>query len=171
MAHAKRPKKRTRPSDNVSSAAERAQADWLVDDDDDSPQEYAFTEYDLSASPNDFNTVTIFNFIESKAVKIPAFQRHYVWDIKRASKLIESLVMGIPIPQVFLYEEAKNSFLVVDGQQRLMSIYYFMRERFPRKEKRTELRRLFDLNGGVPEVPVHEASVTSRGAERPAMWA
>jgi len=125
--------------------------DWFDDEEESQErEEYSLTEYDITASPNDFNTITIFNFIKSGAVKIPAFQRHYVWDIRRASKLIESLIMGIPIPQVFLYEDGKNSFLVVDGQQRLMSLYYFMQERFPRKEKRSELRRLFDQRGGIP---------------------
>jgi hypothetical protein len=105
-------------------------------------------EYDLTSSPNDFNVSTIVNFIKSGAVKIPGFQRNFVWDIKRASKLIESLIIGLPVPQVFLYEEGRNSFLVIDGQQRLMSIYYFVSGRFPLKEKRVELRRIFDENGG-----------------------
>ena len=74
-------------------------------------------EYDLTATPNDFNVLTIHSFIESGAVKIPAFQRNDVWDIKRASKLIESLILGLPVPQILPYEEARNSFLVIDGQQ------------------------------------------------------
>jgi uncharacterized protein with ParB-like and HNH nuclease domain len=101
-------------------------------------------EYDLTSSPNDFNVKTIYDFIDSGAVKIPGFQRNYVWDIKRASKLIESLIIGLPVPQVFLYEEGRNSFLVIDGQQRLMTIYYFVRQRFPRREKRAEIRRIFN---------------------------
>ena len=84
-------------------------------------------------------------------MKIPGFQRNYVWDIKRASKLIESLLLGLPVPQMFLYEEARNSFLVIDGQQRLMSIYYFIKQRFPRKEKRSEIRRIFDEKGQIPD--------------------
>jgi uncharacterized protein with ParB-like and HNH nuclease domain len=52
-------------------------------------------------------------------VKIPGFQRNYVWDIKRASKLIESIIIGIPIPQIFLFEEDRNKFIVIDGQQTL----------------------------------------------------
>ena len=51
-------------------------------------QEYPILEYDLTSTPNDFNVLTIISFIESGAVKIPGFQRNYVWDIKRASKLI-----------------------------------------------------------------------------------
>ena len=101
-------------------------------------------EYDLASSPNDFNVLTIASFLESGAVKVPGFQRHYVWDVKRASKLIESLIIGLPIPQVFLYEEGRNNFLVIDGQQRLMTIYYFMKQRFPRRDRRAELRTLVE---------------------------
>jgi len=108
-------------------------------------------EYDLTSTPNDFNVTTIFSFIQSGAVKIPGFQRNYVWDRKRASKLIESLIIGLPVPQIFLYEEGRNSFLVIDGQQRLMTIYYFKVGRFPRREKRAEIRRVFEEYKGIPE--------------------
>ncbi|MEH1164634.1 DUF262 domain-containing protein [Micromonospora sp. CPCC 205539] len=108
-------------------------------------------EYDLTSTPNDFNALTIFSFIESGAVKIPGFQRHYVWDIKRASKLIESLIIGLPVPQVFLYEEARNRFLVIDGQQRLMTIYFFIKQRFPKREARPRLRNVFMERGGIPD--------------------
>jgi uncharacterized protein with ParB-like and HNH nuclease domain len=108
-------------------------------------------EYDLTSSPNDFNIKTIYDFMSSGVIKIPNFQRNYVWDIKRASKLIESIILGIPIPQIFLYEEARNSFLVIDGQQRLMSIFYFIKKRFPRKEKVVEIRDIVDHNGALPE--------------------
>ena len=111
----------------------------------------SIAEYNISASPNDFNVKTIFDFMESGVIKIPGFQRNYVWDIKRASKLIESLLIGIPIPQIFLFEEEKNSFLVIDGQQRLMTIYYFIKKRFPRMGKRIELRKIFDEKGSLPD--------------------
>jgi uncharacterized protein with ParB-like and HNH nuclease domain len=108
-------------------------------------------EYDLTATPNDFNVMTINSFIESGAIQIPGFQRNFVWDIKKASKLIESLLLGLPVPQLFLYESARNKFLVIDGQQRMMSIYYFIKKRFPRKEKRAEIRKIFAENDGIPE--------------------
>ncbi len=108
-------------------------------------------DYDISVSPNDFNVNTIFDFIKGGTIKIPNFQRNYVWDMKRASKLIESLLIGVPIPQIFLYEEKRNSFLVIDGQQRLMTIYYFKMKKFPRMGKRAELRQIFAQNGGIPD--------------------
>jgi len=127
---------------------------WCEDDFEDEDLS-VIKEYDITTSPNDFNIKTMFDFVESGAVKIPGFQRNYVWDIKRASKLIESIIIGIPVPQIFLYEEARNRFLVIDGQQRLMSIYYFIKQRFPRYEKRIELRTIFDTNGKIPDEIVH----------------
>jgi uncharacterized protein with ParB-like and HNH nuclease domain len=123
---------------------------WVEDyaEDDDETQ---IDEYNISASPHDFNVLTLFSFIESGIVKIPEFQRNFVWDRVRASKFIESLIIGIPVPQIFLYEQARNKFLVIDGQQRLMTIYYFMKKRFPQREKRVKLRIIFDRNGSIPE--------------------
>lgn len=131
---------------------------WLETDEaeEEDDAEVQIDEYDLASSPNDFNTLTIVNFIESGAVKIPGFQRNYVWDIKRASKLIESLILGLPVPQVFLYEQSRNEFLVIDGQQRLMTIYFFVKQRFPRKSKRVELRRLLAAEQTFPPELLHD---------------
>lgn len=113
-------------------------------------------EYDITVSPNDFNVMTLHNFVESGAVRIPDFQRNFVWDLRRASKLIESLILGLPIPQLFLYEQQRNQFLVIDGQQRLMSIYYFVKMRFPKIDKRVELRQLFDRERQIPDEILHD---------------
>ena len=110
-----------------------------------------FKDYDITASPNDFNVRTIVDFIEAGPFKIPGFQRNYVWDRKRASKLIESVLIGLPVPQVFLYEEDRNSFLVIDGQQRLMSIFYFVKGRFPRRAQRPAIRRVIAERGDLPK--------------------
>src|SRR5260370_731245 len=53
-------------------------------------------DYKITSTPNDFNINTLFDLIESETVKIPGFQRNYVWDIKKASKLIESIIMRLP---------------------------------------------------------------------------
>jgi uncharacterized protein with ParB-like and HNH nuclease domain len=140
-------------------------------------EDTSFKDYQITATPNDFNIKTIVDFVESGVVKIPGFQRNYVWDIERASRLIESLLMGLPIPQIFLYEQARNSFLVIDGQQRLMSIYYFVNGRFPRKDKRIELRHIFAESGKIPteifeddkffsKFNLHLAAQTGKGSSR-----
>ena len=130
---------------------------WFEDYAEDA-DELQVEEYDITVSPNDFNVITLNSFVESGAVRIPGFQRNFVWDLGRASKLIESLILGLPVPQLFLYEQEKNKFLVIDGQQRLMSIYYFIKQRFPRKETRVELRSIFDKEGRIPEEILHDDS-------------
>ena len=114
------------------------------------------SEYDLVSTPNDFNVLTITSFLESGYVKIPRYQRNYVWDRARASKLIESLILGLPVPQVFLYEEGKNSFQIIDGQQRLMSIYFFKKGRFPKKNVRPLLRNFWGERGAIPTDILHD---------------
>lgn len=122
------------------SSAPETKSDWL-DDASQELDEVEVDEYDIVSSPNDWNFSTIVSFIESGAMKVPSFQRNYVWDRKRASKLIESLLIGLPVPQVFLYEEQRNSFLVIDGQQRLLTLYFFAKGRFPRPRIRGEMRK------------------------------
>lgn len=124
---------------------------WYLEEEDEVGDNLSVAEYDISSVPNDFNTSTLYNFMESGIVKIPEFQRNYVWDQKRASKLIESLLLGLPVPQIFLYEEAKNSYLIIDGQQRLMSIYFFIKQRFPKMDSRNIIRRVFEDNNLIPD--------------------
>ena len=111
----------------------------------------AVGEYELTAVPSDFNVMTLDQLVKNGWVRIPGFQRHFVWDLARASKLIESLILGLPVPQLFLYEQNPDRNLLIDGQQRLMSIYYFKQQRFPRKDRRADLRRIFNENGEIPD--------------------
>ena len=134
---------------------ENGYTDWFEDSAEDEDG-LEVREYDITVSPNDFNVMTLHSFVESGSVRIPGFQRNFVWDLKRASKLIESLILGLPVPQLFLYEQDRNKFLVIDGQQRLMSIYYFIKKRFPKKEKRAELRLIFETEGNIPEEVLHD---------------
>ncbi|MDE0446953.1 MAG: DUF262 domain-containing protein [Spirochaetaceae bacterium] len=135
--------------------SENGRVDWY-DDADDSIHDLQVEEYDITVSPNDFSVMTLCSFVERGSVRIPGFQRNFVWDIGRASRLIESLILGLPVPQLFLYEQGKNRFLVIDGQQRLMSIYYFIKKRFPRSSRRADIRREFDRGGQVPENMLHD---------------
>jgi Protein of unknown function DUF262 len=129
--------------------------DWLegeslLDELDDWP----IGEYDLTSTPNDFNVKTIIDYVNNGVFAIPSFQRNYVWDMKRASRLIESIILGLPVPQLFLYEEGRNRFLVIDGQQRLLSLHYFLLKRFPLLERRGALRRIYDLTGEIPNAVI-----------------
>ena len=55
----------------------------------------------------------------------PEWQRQYVWDIRRASKLIESILIGVPIPVIYLAGTEEGKYEVIDGLQRLTSVFRF----------------------------------------------
>jgi hypothetical protein len=59
----------------------------------------------------------------------PEYQRRLVWDQKKKSLFIESLLMNVPVPPVFLYESDLNRYEVMDGQQRLNAILEFYEDR------------------------------------------
>lgn len=61
----------------------------------------------------------------------PDYQRKYVWDAKKASQLIESILINIPIPIIYLAATKDDKINVIDGQQRLTSIFSFIEGKFP----------------------------------------
>ena len=73
----------------------------------------------------------------------PEFQRDYVYDDSRASKLVESVFLGIPIPNVFWCQEADETYSVIDGQQRIVSLTNFLNNKLTLKN----LKELKELNG------------------------
>lgn len=56
----------------------------------------------------------------------PEFQRYYIWDDITASRLIESIFLEVPIPIIYLAEEDSGNYSVIDGQQRLRSLFRFL---------------------------------------------
>ena len=75
----------------------------------------------------------------------PEFQRKSVWDTKKSSKLIESAILRIPLPTVYLSEDDNGRASVIDGQQRLTAFFDFMDGKF----KLTGLEAHKALNGQV----------------------
>jgi hypothetical protein len=57
---------------------------------------------------------------------IPPFQRNFVWSIRQSSLLIESFLLGLPVPQVFFHVDEENKSVVIDGQQRILSVVFFL---------------------------------------------
>jgi hypothetical protein len=78
----------------------------------------------------DWTVDTILRQIEQDNIDLnPAFQRRNAWNDVKRSKLIESLIIGVPVPEIVLAEDLtkKKSFIVIDGKQRLLAIAGFMR--------------------------------------------
>jgi hypothetical protein len=78
----------------------------------------------------------------------PDYQRNYVATNKIASRLIESILMDVPIPVVFLAEELDGTMSIIDGQQRLTTFISFLEGKFPdgRDFRLSSLNVLSDLN-------------------------
>lgn len=74
---------------------------------------------------------TIAQIVESSSYKLsPEYQRRHRWSVIRQSRLIESLIMNVPIPPIFLYEYDYSKYEVMDGLQRLTAIHDFYRDKY-----------------------------------------
>lgn len=86
----------------------------------------AFIAYDIASYPSDLTLSVLAEMWKNGDIVIPEFQRNFVWSISQSSLLIESFLLGLPVPQVFFYVDAENKSLVIDGQQRLLSVVYYL---------------------------------------------
>lgn len=106
--------------------------------------------YDVTSYGSDPEVEGLVNRMKRGDIIIPRFQRDYVWRQPEASKFIESLLLGLPVPGVFFATDVKtNKQLVIDGQQRLKSLLFFYEGLFnPRPED--ERHRVFALTKVQP---------------------
>jgi hypothetical protein len=96
--------------------------------DDDEPQNI---RYEITSYPADYTLKVLYEKWQADQLVIPEYQRRFVWNLTQASRLIESFLLGLPIPQVFLYRERTSpKLIVVDGQQRLGTIARFYNGEF-----------------------------------------
>jgi uncharacterized protein with ParB-like and HNH nuclease domain len=110
----------------------------VLDDEEveDAEESSSIGKYSISSYGADYTVDGLFKRIEEGDIYVPQFQRGYVWDIIKASRLIESLLLGLPVPGVFFSKELEtNKLLVIDGQQRLRTLQYFYNEIFMPDEK------------------------------------
>lgn len=105
----------------------------------------------LVVAPADWTIETLYTQIGKQIDLDPDFQRRNVWNAKAKSRFIESLLLGIPIPQILLSSKpgVKSSFLVLDGKQRLLTIKEFIDGKLPngRKFRLKDLRVLKEFEG------------------------
>jgi len=110
----------------------------FVDQEEEKIEESSYKDLQKITSYSVSNPVqTLIQKINDNEINLqPEFQRDFVWDIKRASLFIDSLIIGLPTPSLFLGKKKEDeNFIVIDGQQRLKSIYYFSKGIFIKEEK------------------------------------
>src|SRR5690606_11803388 len=103
--------------------------------------------YEIATYPADYTLEVLHAKWLAKEIYIPPFQRGFVWNQAQASKLIESFLVGLPVPPIFLYVERESErSMVVDGQQRLRSIFDFFAGYFGNEDDRAR-KPVFRLKG------------------------
>lgn len=86
---------------------------------------------DIRITPMMYSIYQIFYWIEEEILILqPEYQRNIVWDNRRKSLLIESLMLRIPIPAFYFQEDYEGNKMVIDGLQRLSTIHSFMKDEF-----------------------------------------
>jgi len=121
---------------------------------DDIEDEEVAIEYDIATYPSDFTLQGLYDMWTAKDIEMPEFQREFVWNIRQSSLLIESFLLGLPVPPVFFYIDEVHKNLVIDGQQRIMSIVFFFNGYFG-FENLQGRRQVFRLAGLSENSPYH----------------
>ena len=105
------------------SVEEELLVDATETSDDDEPQNI---RYNIMPYPADYTLKGLYEKWQAGQLLIPDFQRNYVWNQTQGSRFIESFLLGLPVPQVFLYRDRSDPRLtVIDGHQRLGAIARF----------------------------------------------
>jgi len=107
----------------------------------DVPFKYSITSYGA-----DYPVDALVKRMQTESIYIPPFQRQYIWTQRQASRFVESLLLGLPVPGVFFSKEAdSNKHIVIDGQQRLKTLRMFYEGVFRQREfKLVEVQDAFD---------------------------
>jgi len=125
-------------------------AEQFTDDDlpvdEEQEDESVAINYDISSYPSDFTLSGIARMWEDGDILIPDYQREFVWTMQQSSLLIDSFLCGLPVPPVFFYVNEENKNLVIDGQQRILSVVFYFNGYFGNKNTSGK-RKIFRLSG------------------------
>ncbi len=131
------------PEEEYTQAEEVA-----VEDHEEDPQNVLPFQYSIVSYGADYPVDGLVKRVRSGDIFIPPFQRSYVWSYTQASRFIESLLLGLPVPGIFLSrEEAEKRMLVIDGHQRLKTLRFYYDGLF--KNRRFVLRNVQDHFEGL----------------------
>ncbi len=120
--------------------------DIKIEDETDAQTETSTVEFNIVVTASDWTLELLASKFLNDEIIIPDYQRKFVWDIRRASTLIESFAIGLPVPQIFFYENGDGQLEVIDGQQRITSIAYFFEGYFGKADANGN-RKVFSLKG------------------------
>lgn len=126
-------------NNSVTDLLEGEQADSYGDTDS------VYPNAEVRVEKAQYSTMHLKRLVEARKELVidPDFQRNDVWEPKQSAELVESILMGIPIPTIYLFEMKNGTKQVVDGRQRITAILDFLNDKFILKD----LRILPQCNG------------------------
>ncbi len=92
--------------------------------------------YNINSWGADLSFRELITMYEEDELIKPELQRYYVWEKPEASRFIESILLGLPVPSVFLANTTDDKKLIIDGYQRIMTVYDYVKEGIWRKDKK-----------------------------------
>ncbi len=102
-------------------------------------------KYEITSYGADYTVDGLVRRMGDGSIYVPPFQRAFVWKYGQASRFIESLLLGLPVPGIFLSREPDSRLVIIDGQQRLTSLLFFYSGIYK------PTGRVFALRGVQPE--------------------
>ncbi|MFI8645605.1 DUF262 domain-containing protein [Pseudomonas iridis] len=119
-----------------------------IEDTVDSEPYAAVNERKVLIQQYDYAVRTLIDMVlEEDLLLNPDYQRQYRWDDLKASRFIESILLNIPVPVIYLAEEKDGTFSVIDGQQRLTSLLRFIKPDVGEEFRVDGLKVRADING------------------------
>lgn len=82
--------------------------------------------YNITSYGIDMSFREILSMYTEGDIEKPELQRNYVWTKKEASRFIDSILLGLPVPSIFLAKTPESKLLIVDGYQRIMTVYDYI---------------------------------------------
>jgi len=102
--------------------------------------------YDINSWGADLPFRELITQYEEEDLLKPELQRNYVWTKHEASRFIDSVLLGLPVPSIFLAKEENEKLLIVDGYQRIMTVYDYYRGVFSGDNKSFKLSNTETIN-------------------------
>lgn len=88
-------------------------------------------KFSVRCENSDTEIESLIKKLKKEVIYVPDYQRHYRWKRPTKSKLVESVLLGFPIPPIYLSEDEDNKKQIIDGQQRLFSLRDFYDGEYP----------------------------------------
>jgi len=130
----------------ASNGVTAAASPDLLEPEDEAPIPAKPDDRPVSSQPHDWTLSTLRDKLDRGHLELqPTYQREYVWKLRPElpSRLIESLLLEIPIPPIYFGKITGGRLEVIDGQQRLTTMINFISNKFPLQR----LQRMASLNG------------------------